>query len=176
MTTILGIEHKNGFVVAADSQTTDRERPFYHPDIKKIIEVGNYVIAGAGQSSLIDIYQGGYSPVEMTEGFTGNIYQFITSKFIPELRQLHVDSGYVAKKTNDFEFIVGYKNKLFYIASDYSVLKSKDGFYAVGSGYAYGLGALATGINIKQAIKIASRFDVNTGGAIQLVTRGGQDA
>lgn len=176
MTTILGVQHKNGFVVAGDSQTTDSGRPFAHPDVKKILEIGNYVIAGAGQAGLVDVYQGGYTPVEMPEGFTGNIYQFLVSKFIPELRQIHADMSTTSKWSNDFEFIIGYKNELFYLASDYSLLRSDTNFYGIGTGYAFGVGALAADATIQQAMKIAAKYDIYTGGKIQIVKRGEQDA
>ena len=172
MTTILGIQHKNGFIMAADSQTTDRERPFIHPDVKKIIEIGNYVIAGAGTSVLADVFQGGFIPSEPSESFQGTLYQFLVSKFVPEVRQLHIECGYVPKESDGFEFLIGYKTELFYLASDYSLLRNNDTFYGIGSGYAYGIGALAAGANIKEAMKIATKFDINTGGTIQIVKRG----
>ena len=55
MTTIVGVQYKNGFVLAADSQITDNDRPFISQDVPKIAQVGDYVLAGAGVSSYCDI-------------------------------------------------------------------------------------------------------------------------
>ena len=135
-------------------------------------EQRNLVIAGAGTSVLADVFQGGFIPSEPSESFQGTLYQFLVSKFVPEVRQLHIECGYVPKESDGFEFLIGYKTELFYLASDYSLLRNNDTFYGIGSGYAYGIGALAAGANIKEAMKIATKFDINTGGTIQIVKRG----
>ena len=41
-----------------------------------------------------------------------------------------------------------------------------DEFYAVGSGSHYAMGAMAMGATAQEAVKIAARFDENTGGRI----------
>lgn len=41
------------------------------------------------------------------------------------------------------------------------------GMYAIGSGSEFALGAMAAGCSAREAIKIASLFDVNTGGKIR---------
>ena len=40
---------------------------------------------------------------------------------------------------------------------------------AVGSGSEYAMGAMATGTSAEYAVEIASRFDINTGGAVQVL-------
>jgi hypothetical protein len=42
----------------------------------------------------------------------------------------------------------------------------------MGTGGNYALGAIAQGATIQEAIKIAKKFDVNTGGRIQIIDRG----
>ncbi len=48
MTTIIAIKKRKGFIFAADAQVTDTERPYMHNSMKKVVEVGDYVMAGAG--------------------------------------------------------------------------------------------------------------------------------
>lgn len=173
MTTILGVQHKNGFTIASDSQVTQNERPHFHSDVKKITEVGQYVIAGAGVARYTDIIQYGWIPPV----FTGeDHYGFMVSKFIPELRKAHEETGYTLKKNDDFSFLVGLDEKLFYITSEYAVLRSEYGLYPMGTGGELALGAHAAGATIKEAIKIAIKFDINSGGRIQIVKRGGDNA
>lgn len=45
----------------------------------------------------------------------------------------------------------------------------KDGFYAVGSGGPYALGAMAMGASPEEAVAIAARFDPGTGGEVEVL-------
>lgn len=172
MTTIVAVQHKNGFVVAADSQITDGDRPFISKDVPKISKVGQYVIAGAGVSRYCDIIQFGWTP-PVYDG--SDEYTFLVSKFIPEMRKAHEETGYTLKDDDSFQFIVGLNNKLFYITNDYSVIRTNTGIYGVGSGSLYAIGALFAGANIKEAVQIAIKLDINSGGRIQIVKRGKLD-
>ena len=49
------------------------------------------------------------------------------------------------------------------------VIEIKEPYYAVGSGSAYALGALAAGATASQAVKITCRHDNNCGGKVQNV-------
>lgn len=168
MTTIIGIQRRNGFTLAADS-ITNGDRSYEHKDITKITEIGEYVLAGAGVSRYCDIITYGWQPPVYDNT---NEYTFMVSKFIPEMRKAHEETGYTLKDDDGFEFIVGLKNNLYYIAEDYSVLRTKTNIYGIGSGAAYAIGALSAGADIKQAIKIASKYDIHTGGRIQIIERG----
>jgi ATP-dependent protease HslVU (ClpYQ) peptidase subunit len=176
MTTILGVEYRDGFVIAADSQTTERDRPYEHPDIKKIVEVGDYVIAGAGTSVLVDVFQAGNTAIHASRGSGKLPYDRIVSEFIPELRKLHSECGYIPKDDDSFQFIIGLEKSLFYISNEYVVLRTKTGIYSAGSGGEIALGAYVAGATVQQAVKIAARFDINTSGKVQIVKRGKQDA
>lgn len=168
MTTIIGIQRRDGFLLAADS-VTNSDRSYEHKDVKKITEVGDYVLAGAGVSRYCDIITYGWQPpiYDNSEPYT-----FMVSKFIPEMRKMHDETGYTLKDDDGFEFIVGLKNNLYYIAEDYSVLRTKTNVYGIGSGSAYAIGAIDAGADIIKAIKIASKYDIHTGGKIQIVERG----
>lgn len=169
MTTILAVQNKNGFVIAADSQVTENERPFFHKAMPKIMQVGDYVIAGAGVSRFCDVILYTWEPPVYDGSGT---YRFMVSQFIPAMRKAHEDAGCVLKDDESFKFIVGMENELFYIAEDYSVLRSDSGFYTAGTGGSYGMGALAAGSTIEDAMKIAIRFDINSGGKVQIIRRG----
>jgi ATP-dependent protease HslVU (ClpYQ) peptidase subunit len=177
VTTILGVEYKNGFVIAADSQTTETDRPYCHDTVKKIVTVGDWVIAGSGISGYADVFQGNVDLPRVNKRIVrGELYKFVVSEFVTKLRQLHSECGYILKENEGFQFLVGTNNELFYISSDYSVLKTNTGLYSAGSGGEIALGAYAAGASIRQAISIAAQFDVNTGGKIQIVKRGKTDA
>lgn len=169
MTTIVAVRNSKGFVFASDSQVTDTERPYMHPSMKKVVAAGEYVIAGAGNARCCDVIMFGWEPpaYDGTEPYT-----FMVQKFIPEMRRQHEDAGITLKEDEDFSFLIGFKNRIFYVASNYTVLESNTGLYAMGTGGNYALGAIAQGATIQEAIKIAKKFDVNTGGRIQIIDRG----
>jgi ATP-dependent protease HslVU (ClpYQ) peptidase subunit len=173
MTTVVGVQYKNGFVLAADSQITDGDRPFISPDVPKITEVNEYVLAGAGVSRYCDIILYGWKP-PVYDGT--DEYVFMVSKFIPEMRKAHEETGYTLKDDDSFQFIVGLNNSLFAITEDYSVIRTNTNVYGVGSGSLYAIGALFAGANIREAVKIAIKLDINSGGKIQIVRRGEQNA
>lgn len=166
MTTILAVQRKNGFTVAADRQVTADERPYYHRDVNKITQVGDYVIAGAGVSRYCDIVQYGWQPPK----YDGSeLYTFMVSQFVPALRKIHEETGYTLKEDEVFKFIVGLRKQLFYIAEDYSVLRSNKNVYGIGTGAAYAIGAFEAGASVTDALRIAIKYDVNSGGGIQIV-------
>lgn len=166
MTTILAVQRKNGFTIAADRQVTADERPYFHKDVKKITQVDGYTLAGAGVSRYCDIIQYGWQPPK----YDGtDLYLFMVSQFIPALRKAHEETGYVLKDDDSFSFIVGLRGQLFYVAEDYSVLRSNKGIYGIGTGSSYAIGAYEAGASVEQALKIAIKHDINSGGGIQIV-------
>jgi len=169
MTTIVAVQNSKGFVFAADAQVTEGDRAYMHPRMTKITEVGEYVMAGAGTSRCCDVVLFGWKPpiYDGTEH-----YKFMVSKFIPELRKVHENAGITLKEDEEFCFLIGFDKRVFYIGQDYSVLATNTNIYGIGSGAGYALGALAYGASIEEAIKIAKKFDINTGGKIQIVERG----
>lgn len=169
MTTIIAIKNCKGFTFAADAQVTDTERPYMHNSMKKIVEVGDYVMAGAGNSRCCDVILYGWEP-PYYDGT--NQYIFMVSKFIPEMRKQHENSGITLKEEEDFVFLVGFNRRVFHVAGNYAVLETNTGLYGIGTGASYALGAVAHGATLQEAMKIAKKFDINTSGKIQIVERG----
>lgn len=169
MTTILGRQYKKGYVLAADALTTVDDTPFTHPDIVKIVLNGEYHIAGAGNARYCDVAAYDFTPptYDGTE-----IYKFMVTKFVPALREAHEKTGYTLKDDETFQFLIGVANRLFYICDDYTVLCNSNGLYGIGSGAPYGIGAMYTGVDPETAVGIAAKFDINTGGKIQVVRKG----
>ena len=63
---------------------------------------------------------------------------------------------------NAFSFLIALNGELFEIADDFSVSRDDSGFYGVGSGSSYAIGALHAGASIEQALSIASLNDAFT--------------
>lgn len=174
MTTILGVQHRNGFTLAADSQTTNADRPYTHPDLTKITKAGALWIAGAGSARVCDIVQNMWQPPAYTK--TDTAYKYMVTKAVPSMRSFIEKSGYVPKDDETFQFLIGVAGTIFEIASDYTVLVNSDKIYGIGSGAAYGVGAIAAGADIESAVKIAIKFDIYSGGKVQIVKQGASNA
>lgn len=169
MTTILAVQYDDGFIIGADSQVTSYDRPYSHPDVKKITEQGDYVIAGAGNSRYCDIVQYGWTlpPYDGSDE-----YYFMVNKVVPEIKAAHDCTGVILGKDESFKFIIGLNKKLFYVEEGYSVIRSDVGIYGLGTGSDLAVGAFSAGSTVRDAIKIAIKFDINSGGKIQIVKRG----
>lgn len=170
MTTILAKQFENGFIIAADSQFTSGGTPYRHPQMEKVSRVGELWIAGAGNSNACDLIQNTWSPPKIPKDV--DVYKYIMSHIIPSMKAL-LDKHGVKYDGDDSsaDFIIGFNREL-YLVSDWAVLKSETGIYGIGSGSAYGIGALTAGATVRKAIEIACTWDVNSGGPIQIVKEG----
>ena len=65
---------------------------------------------------------------------------------------------------NRFSFIVAVGGELFEVDDNLGVTKSKDGFYGIGSGAPFALGALEAGADSETAIEIAAKLSAYTEG------------
>jgi ATP-dependent protease HslVU (ClpYQ) peptidase subunit len=61
-----------------------------------------------------------------------------------------------------FAFLILIGGEIFEIADDFSVTMDGKGYYGVGSGSDFAIGALSAGATIKEALKIASENDAYT--------------
>ena len=178
MTTIVGVQYKNKSVIVADNQVTDDTgRRFNHPDMKKIAERGPILVAGSGEVQPCDVIQHLWNPPALTVKDKKDIYHYVITKAMPSFRKCLVDNGYdFAEGKGDgkadeqrFHFIISINGELFDIADDLSVFRSEDGFYGVGSGASYALGALHAGATPVEAVDIAAKLTVYTSGPYQVV-------
>lgn len=72
-------------------------------------------------------------------------YKYLVTNFIPNIQNLFSKGGYEVNKSGEKsagEFLLGYKDRLFKIQSDYSVLENVCNYDACGSGEYFALGAL----------------------------------
>lgn len=170
MTTILGKQFENGFILAADSQVTSGDTPFRHSVMKKISRVGDLWIGGAGDAATCDVIQHMWTPPKLPKTIE-DTYEVMVKEIVPSMRWAVEKSGVKLEKDDDFEFIVGIANRIF-VVSGWVVLASESGIYGIGTGAAYGIGALSAGAKIESAIAIAAKWDINTGGRPQIVREG----
>ena len=64
--------------------------------------------------------------------------------------------------------------ELLWWGSEMIALQIEDGYFAIGSGASFALGAMAMGASPNKAIRIASQYDSATGAEVQTMTIGGK--
>jgi ATP-dependent protease HslVU (ClpYQ) peptidase subunit len=172
MTTIVAVVKNGNVTIGADSQVTDNDRPNMHPKMEKITKINGWLIAGAGDSTPCDIMQNMFIPPTPTVKERENLYKFMITKFVPEMRDCLEMNGWKEDpndKDSGFSFLFAYDGEVFDISQDYSVLLNNDGIYGVGNGAKYAIGALYAGANIEKALEIAATNDIYTSGPFQVV-------
>ena len=176
MTTIIGVQYDDHCLFMADNQVTlDGGRIYKHPDMKKISKVGEYLVAGSGDVAPCDIAQHLWNPPTMTAKDRKDTYHFVISKLMPSLRKCLTDNGYDFNENkvdgksdgSGFNLLIAANGQMFDIADDLSVCMSDAGFYGVGSGSPYALGALYAGVKPEKAMAVAEKIDANTSGPFQ---------
>jgi ATP-dependent protease HslVU (ClpYQ) peptidase subunit len=89
------------------------------------------------------------------------------SKVVPSLKNCFKDNEYKwneadADGETKFAFLIAVGGQVFEIADDMSVALDSRGFYGVGSGSDYAIGALCAGADLETALKVAASNDVYT--------------
>jgi ATP-dependent protease HslVU (ClpYQ) peptidase subunit len=164
MTTIVALQGGNVATIGAESYTTYGDRPFVHKDIKKIIKSGKWIIATAGDARVCDIINSWKPPHPRGNK---NLHEFVATTVIKSLRKVIGD--YTPQSKDDgFDLLLVFNGEVFQITNDFTLLKSSTGIYGVGSGADYAVGALMAGASVEDAIKIAIKLDINSGGPIQI--------
>lgn len=166
MTTIIAVQGKNKVVFGADSQVTGGSgRVQRHNQMTKITERGLYLIAGSGECAPCDIAQHIWKPPTPLKTEWGDIYHFMVAKVVPSLKACFKEQEYKWDKDDDetkFNFLIALGGQVFEIADDMSVTLDSTGFYGVGSGSPYAIGALEAGATVERALEIAAKNDAYT--------------
>jgi len=166
MTTIIAVQSSNGVLFGADSQVTaSNGRKYSATRMVKITERNGYIIAGSGECAPCDIAQHIWNPPTPTAKDKKDLYHFMIAKVVPSLKQCFKDNDYKPNPDDDetaFAFLIAICGEVFEIADDFSISLDDSGFYGVGSGSGYAIGALNAGATVEHALMIAARNDAFT--------------
>lgn len=191
MTTIIGIQGEGFAVLCADSRVasvddTGSVSPIFHlgNGSSKIAQNGPYLIGAAGDVRAINILHHAFLPPTPPINLKGKkLDAFITNKFIPALRETFDKQGYSTPEKDaahiaqhDSLVIIAIHGIIYVIDGDYSWCADSNGYYALGSGGDFALGALHVlfhkrkSLDIQsakllstRAISTASKYDAHTG-------------
>ena len=186
MTAIVGVQGKGWAVLAADSMTTYTDRPYNAKGCDKIVKVGEYLIAVAGDAIAGDILNNLWQPPKVIK--TQDPDRFVMIRVLPSIKQTLTDAGYdpAPKTKNDddsgWDALLCFNGKLFQLSDDYGYMRDDRGLYGIGSGGGLALGALVAMENeikthtkatsaAKKAVNIAIAYNVWCGGKPSIKTQ-----
>jgi hypothetical protein len=197
MTTIIGFQGDNFALVCSDSRISDVDSTGYISQImtlrdgnSKIAANGRYLLGAAGDMRAINILHHAFNPPTPPANLRGKkLDEFITVRFIPALRECFEQQGYAVPESHedkrhmaeqDSTIIVVIHGSIYVIDGDYSWLTDSSGFYVLGTGSPYALGALQAMVGTKKikmpsqarslclkALAIAAKNDPHTGAPFQ---------
>jgi ATP-dependent protease HslVU (ClpYQ) peptidase subunit len=87
------------------------------------------------------------------------------AKVVPSLKACFKEEEYKWDKEDGeskFNFLIAVGGQVFEIADDMSITLDATGYYGVGSGSPYAIGALEAGATVQQALEIAAKNDAYT--------------
>lgn len=197
MTTIVAIQGEGWAVVGADSRISDDGRIYsMAKGCGKIVRNDDYLFGAAGDLRAINILEHVFNPPDAS-GYEGkDLDAFITTDFVPALRKCFEDQGYAERSSYEREspkeataeqgsvILVVVNGIVYEVGEDYSWIKDANGFYGMGTGGDYAIGAVhamaptkakltievAKQIT-KDALTIGARLDSSSGGPFNIVVQ-----
>lgn len=181
MTCIVGLVHDGVTYIGGDSLGSNGYTKTVRKD-KKVFKLKDTNNAIAGYTSSFRMGQLlMYGTGFIDKRDEPNIdHEYLVTKFIPKVISTFENGGYGKNNSGDKcggAFLIGYKDKLYSIESDYQVGESFDNYMAVGSGEDFARGSLATteglGLTpeerIHSALMAASKFSVGVSAPFYIV-------
>lgn len=180
MTCIIGLLDKNKVYIGGDTFGSNGHFGQEH-DHSKVFRVNDFIIGGTSSFRMLDILEYSFSPRKPYPD--DDIEKYMRTVFVDAARQSMKTGGFAIVKDTWCEtggtFLVGYKDKLWEVQGDFSVLNCAP-FASCGSGYEVALGSLyTTGTlkmepedRIKIALEAASKYIVSVGGKFTILNTG----
>jgi len=147
MTCIVGIATKTGTLIAGDSLASNWYTQTRRTD-RKVFKLGDHVAVGFTSSyrmGQIIRYHVTAPSLRDAEGEWIDAFEYAVKYLIPEVRTRLKEHGFT-KVENSVEeggrFVLGIRDRVFIVDSDFQVGESTDGYVAAGSGEEVALGVL----------------------------------
>ena len=190
MTTVLAVQGDGWAVLGADSRIVDGTRSYEMArGFTKLVKNGKYILGAAGDLRAINIIHHSFDPPSAKSLVGAELDKFMTSEFLPALRECFEDEGYgettrrsdnataykQAPAQHESELLVAVNGVIYEIGGDYSWTREQRSIYAVGSGSSYALGAAYASATmtkpddvdtakalVRESLTIAARLDIFT--------------
>ncbi len=188
MTCIVGLLDNGVTYIGGDSCASGgwREQILQQKKVFKLNDTPNAILGFSGTIRDLNLLQYAENLIDKRDEPDID-HKYIVTKFIPNVIKLfnnnlrnQTDNG-----ISEFEsyFLLGYKNKLWLIESNYAVFETTDNYQAIGSGVNYALGSLYTTENSKLtpierihlALQAASKFSTGVSAPFYIINTDNDD-
>lgn len=177
MTCIIGLVDNGKVYMGGDSASTSGN-DIRTISLKKVFRHKQFLIGYTTSFRMGQLLQ--YSldvpPQKDNQGDT----EYMVTTFVDTIRELFKDKGYAEVKDNKEaggRFLIGYKDRLYKICSDFQVIEYKDGFDSCGCGDSYAVAAmkalefhLIPQTRILKSLEIAAYFSAGVAGPFYVET------
>lgn len=146
MTCIIGLKHNGITYIGGDSLGSNDYNKTLRNDKKvfKLQDTDNAVLGYTSSFRMGQLLM--YATDLIDKRDEPNIdHKYLVTKFIPNIIKLFEDGGYARNRSGEKyggTFLLGYKDKLYSIQSDFQVGESLNNYDACGSGEDFALGSL----------------------------------
>lgn len=135
MTCIAALKHpKLGIFMGADSAGSSGNDLTLRSD-KKVFKNGEMLIGCTSSFRMLDLLK--YKLVVPGPQLSMSNHEYMATQFVDEVRKVFKDGGFLKKEKEEElggTFIVGYRDEIFCIDSDFQVECPLDNFFACGCG------------------------------------------
>lgn len=128
-------------LLAADSCSSDQWVQTRRTE-PKVFQVGGYGVGFTTSFRMGDILR--YATLPQWDG-RADLHEHLVTQVIPAIRSAMTDAGWMVTREGRQEggaFLLAAGGRLFEVANDFQVGRPREGYAAVGGGYAVALGAL----------------------------------
>lgn len=141
MTCIIGIIDKKSVYIGGDSSAISSSdlTSNIRADEKVFIK-GDFAYGFSSSFRMGQILKFKFNPPKQPKSVED--FEYMVTLFIDELVKCFESNHFSDFKTEDCEFLVGYKGKLYEVLSDFQIGISKEGYASIGCGANIALGAL----------------------------------
>jgi ATP-dependent protease HslVU (ClpYQ) peptidase subunit len=173
MTCIVGVELDNKVLIGGDIQGTGGNNKIVHTQ-PKVFHKRNIIFGYTTSYRFGQILENHLTDPVVPEE-SEEIYRWLVTVLVPSMKEILEAHDY----KDGGQCLIGIRNQLWDLQSDYSVLRSVQGFSACGSGSEYAMGSMSTSLEwmthqngqdeidlrdaISLAIKTAGTFSPSVG-------------
>ena len=141
MTCIVGLEHEGKVYIGADSASVGGWE-VKATRLRKVFQRSRFLIGYTGSFRMGQLLQ---HQLTVTPQNGESDEEYMVCKFVEAVRTCLKDGGFAKVENNVDEggqFIIGFNGQLYLVDDDFQVNSMAQGFYAVGCGRGYALGAM----------------------------------